>query len=128
MSITKIKATGNFGEDLTEKYLRKKKYKILDRNYSCKYGEIDIIACNKQYILFVEVKTRSENYIYTPSEAVTKSKQLKLLKTATLYLKYNNFNLQPRFDVCEVFIFSNKKPEINYIENAFMQEGDYATF
>ncbi len=128
MSITKIKATGNYGEDLAEKYLKKNKCKILDRNYSCKLGEIDIIACNKQYILFVEVKTRGENYIFTPSEAVTKSKQIKLLKTATHYLMNNKINLQPRFDVCEVYLFANKKPEINYIENAFMQEGDYATF
>lgn len=128
MSVTKIKAIGNFGEDFTEKYLKKNKYKILDRNYTCKYGEIDIIACNKNYILFVEVKTRGENYIYTPSEAVTKSKQRKLLKTAVYYLKNNNINLQPRFDISEVFVSPNKKPEINYIENAFMQEGDYASF
>ncbi len=128
MKLTKSKATGNFGEKLTENYLKKHKYKILARNYSCKSGEIDIIACNKQYIIFVEVKTRSENYIYTPSEAVTKSKQLKLLKTATYYLKQNNIELQPRFDVSEVYVFANKDPEINYIENAFIQEGDYAFF
>lgn len=128
MSITKVKAIGNFGEEYTEKFLKKNKYKILDRNYSCKYGEIDIIACNKKYILFVEVKTRGENYISTPSEAVTKSKQIKILKTAVYYLKHNSINLQPRFDVCEVFLSSHKKPELNYIENAFMQEGDYASF
>ena len=128
MSITKVKAVGNFGEDFTAKFLKKNKYKILKKNYSCKYGEIDIIACNKQYILFVEVKTRGENYIFTPSEAVTKSKQMKILKTAVYYLNHNDINLQPRFDVCEVFVSPNKKPEINYIENAFMQEGDYASF
>lgn len=128
MSITKVKAVGNFGEDFTAKFLKKNKCKILNRNYSCKYGEIDIIACNKQYILFVEVKTRGENYIFTPSEAVTKSKQMKILKTAVYYLNHNDINLQPRFDVCEVFVSPNKKPEINYIENAFMQEGDYASF
>lgn len=128
MSITKVKAVGNFGEDFTAKFLKKNKYKILNRNYSCKYGEIDIIACNKQYILFVEVKTRGENYIFTPSEAVTKSKQIKILKTAVYYLNHHDINLQPRFDVCEVFVSPNKKPEINYIENAFMQEGDYASF
>ena len=76
----------------------------------------------------MEVKTRGENYIFTPSEAVTKSKQMKILKTAVYYLNHNDINLQPSFDVCEVFVSPNKKPEINYIENAFMQEGDYASF
>lgn len=122
------KVTGNFGEDITEKYLIKKKYKILERNYYSKFGEIDIIAVNKTNIVFVEVKTRGENSLGLPSEAVTKSKQRKIMKTAVLYLMQNPSTLQPRFDISEVYISENKSYKINYIENAFIQEGDYAAF
>lgn len=125
---TNTKLTGNFGEKVTQKYLVKKKYKILERNYSCKLGEIDIIAANKSNIIFVEVKTRGEHSFSLPSESVTKSKQKKIIKTASLYLMYNPCELQPRFDVAEVYISENKSYKINYIENAFIQEGNYAAF
>lgn len=122
------KLTGNFGEEITEKYLIKKKYKILERNYTTKLGEIDIIAANKSNIIFVEVKTRGVNSLGFPAEAVTKSKQKKIIKTAFLYLMSNHCELQPRFDVSEVYISENKRYKINYIENAFIQEDDYAAF
>ncbi|MCH5300246.1 MAG: YraN family protein [Ruminococcus sp.] len=122
------KLTGNFGEEITEKFLVKKKYKILERNYNTKLGEIDIIAANKSNIIFVEVKTRGVNSLGFPAEAVTKSKQKKIIKTAFLYLMHNPCELQPRFDVSEVYISENKSYKINYIENAFIQEDDYAAF
>ena len=120
--------TGSFGEDITAKFLVKKKYKILEKNYSTKLGEIDIIAVNKSNIIFVEVKTRGKNSLSYPSEAVTKSKQKKIIKTASLYLMHNPSKLQPRFDVSEVYISEDKSYKINYIENAFIQEEDYAAF
>lgn len=122
------KTTGNFGEDVTVKFLKKNKYKILERNFNSKYGEIDIIAVNKSNIVFVEVKTRGERSLGFPSEAVTKQKQSKIFKTAVLYLMNNPGKLQPRFDISEVYISDDKSYKINYIENAFIQEGDYAAF
>ncbi len=122
------KITGDFGEKITEKYLIKKKYRILEKNFRCKLGEIDIIAANTSNIIFVEVKTRGENSFGFPSEAVTKIKQKKIIKTALIYLMKFPCELQPRFDVSEVYILKNKSYKINYIENAFIQEDDYAAF
>lgn len=124
------KEIGNIGEQLTANYLSRHKYKVISRNFSCKYGEIDIIATNEKYIIFVEVKTRGENHLFTPAEAVNISKQRKIMKTAAFYLQKNQFNLQPRFDISEVFVYNKlfNRSKINYIENAFIQEGGYAAF
>ncbi|MDO5015065.1 MAG: YraN family protein [Clostridia bacterium] len=111
---------GKAGENATVHYLRKKGYKILERNYFCRFGEIDIIAEKGDYLAFVEVKTRSENFLYSPLEAVTTSKQNKILKTAQVYLSKNNLSeKQPRFDIAEVYLIDKKINKINYIENAF---------
>lgn len=118
---------GSLGEEYAEKHLVKHKYRIVARNFRCKFGEIDIIAQNKEYIVFVEVKTRGNNAIAPPAAFVTKSKQGKILKTASFYLANNPSDLQPRFDIAEV-TYSDKQATVNYIENAFIQEGDYAPF
>lgn len=110
---------GQIGEEFTVKYLKKKGYKILETNFHSRFGEIDIIARKNKYIAFVEVKTRDEKYIVHPLEAVTKSKQNKIILTAQYYLLQLKDNLQPRFDVASI-ICSNQKPvSIEYIENAF---------
>lgn len=110
---------GKIGEEFTVKYLKKKGYKILTTNFHSRFGEIDIIAKKDKYIAFVEVKTRDEKFIVHPLEAVTKSKQKKIILTAQYYLQYSKENLQPRFDVASI-ICSNQKPiSIDYIENAF---------
>ena len=122
MSI-KTKKYGDFGEEYTAKYLKKSGYKILERNYHSRFGEIDIIASKKGVIAFVEVKTRGENAIYAPREAVDFYKQQKCIKTAEYYLINNPSELQPRFDVSEIIVTENaEKTEVkthNYIENAF---------
>lgn len=124
------KEIGNKGESYAVKFLKKKKYKILERNYSKKYGEIDIIAKDKEYIIFVEVKTRHENPMTSPVDAVDKRKQKRIIKTAAAYLAENRLDAYCRFDVCEVFVNSDnlKLISINYIKNAFKQEGDYAPY
>ncbi|MCD8026632.1 MAG: YraN family protein [Clostridiales bacterium] len=124
------KEIGNKGESYAVKFLKKKKYKILERNYSKKYGEIDIIAKDKEYIIFVEVKTRHENPMTSPVDAVDKRKQKRIIKTAAAYLAENRLDVYCRFDVCEVFVNSDnlKLISINYIKNAFKQEGDYAPY
>ena len=115
---------GAFGEEYTVKYLKKQGYKILDRNFHSRFGEIDIIASKKDIIAFIEVKTRSENSIYSPREAVDFHKQQKCIKTAQTYLVQNRVELQPRFDVSEILLQNREDnklrlKEFNYIENAF---------
>ena len=120
---------GKTGEKYVTKYLKKNGYKIIATNMRNKYSEIDIIAENKEYIVFVEVKTRSSNGAIRPSDAVNFKKQQKILKAAKHYLVYTyKTSKQPRFDVAEVYLSSEKrKPDsINYIDNAFGQGGSYA--
>ncbi len=121
---------GEVGENYTAKFLKKNKYQILERNIRNKYSEIDIIAENKEYIIFVEVKTRTGEGATRPADAVNYRKQQMIIKAAKYYLTYTNPSAkQPRFDVSEVFLTDNGKPyKINYIENAFIQGGSYAVF
>ena len=107
-----------------------KGYEIISRNFNCKYGEIDIIAVNDKNIAFVEVKTRHQNPMVRPCLAVNKSKQIKIMRTAYIFLKEHNYNLQPRFDISEVYLKrdTNKLYSINYIKNAFIQEAGYEYF
>ena len=84
------KQTGDKGEAYAAKYLKKHKYKIIARNYKKPYGEIDIIAENKEVIAFVEVKTRKENSLTQPIDAVNRKKQMRISKTADAYMYENN--------------------------------------
>ena len=117
MNIGKV---GALGENSVVKHLKKNKYKIVDRNYVSRFGEIDIIAKNKEFLLFVEVKTRKENSLVSGICAVDSIKQQKIILTAQDYISKNETDLQPRFDVAEVIYTQNgEKLQINYIENAF---------
>lgn len=116
------KLVGRFGEQSAAEYLKKKHYKIIGLNYSCRFGEIDVIAANKKYIVFVEVKLRKSDAFAEAKEFVTRSKQEKIIKTASLWLSQNETELQPRFDVIEIYApdgSSSKSMIINHIENAF---------
>lgn len=111
------KTVGDFGEDLVEEYLRNKGYDILDRNYRKPFGEIDIIARIDEVVVFVEVKTRKNKYFANPREAVTISKQQKIIRASQAYLMESDLTDSIiRFDVAEVI---REDGEINYIENAF---------
>ena len=106
---------GQIGEELATELLKKKSYKILQRNYKNVLGEIDIIAKDKDYLLFVEVKFRNTRMFGRASEAVDKRKQHKIRQVALLYLKQKRqLESNVRFDVVEVY-----DNEINHIENAF---------
>ncbi|HHT50401.1 MAG TPA: YraN family protein [Eubacteriaceae bacterium] len=110
---------GKVGEQEAVKFLKKKNYKIIDQNFSCKIGEIDIIAYQKDTIVFVEVKTRKNNLFGTPGQAVNKSKQKKIIKTALYYLQLKNkYHENIRFDIVEVW-FDKGIKDINIIPNAF---------
>ncbi len=116
------KLVGHFGEHAAAEYLKKKRYKIIGLNYNCRFGEIDVIAENKKYIVFVEVKLRKSNDFAEAREFVTQSKQEKIIKTASLWLSQNETELQPRFDVIEIYAPEgalSKAVKINHIENAF---------
>lgn len=116
------KLVGRFGEQAAAEYLKKKHYQIIGLNYSCRFGEIDIIAENKKYIVFAEVKLRKSDEFAEAKEFVTFSKQEKIIKTASLWLSTNETELQPRFDVIEIYApegIASKSIKINHIENAF---------
>ena len=110
------KEFGNTGEDIATEYLEKQGYIILERNFYCKQGEIDIIAKDKNEVVFVEVKSRSDVGYGLPSEAVTKQKIKHLCRTAKYFLHKNKmFNEFIRFDVVEILIKSGKF-NINHIK------------
>ena len=113
------KKIGNKGEQCAVRYLKRRGYKIVQTNYSCRFGEIDIIAENKDYIVFVEVKARSRNSIASPREFVDENKQQRIIMTAQMYLSKNGMEKQPRFDVIEVRTDKIIKDKIDHIENAF---------
>lgn len=110
---------GKKGEDFAANFLAKQGYEIIERNYHSRYGEIDIIAKKDETIAFVEVKTRKADAKYSPSEAVTYSKQKKINLTALTYLVQNETLAQPRFDVIEVMSNEGRIYKVNHIENAF---------
>ncbi|MEE1126361.1 MAG: YraN family protein [Acutalibacteraceae bacterium] len=127
---TEKRIAGDIGETYTCDYLVSNGYEIISRNFNCKYGELDIVAVNDRYIAFVEVKTRHQNPMVRPCLAVNKAKQIKIMRTAYIFLKEHNIKLQPRFDISEVYLKrnTNKLYSINYIKNAFIQEAGYEYF
>ena len=113
---------GRWGEQQVAEDLRRKGWRIVAQNYRCRMGEIDIIAENRTYLAFVEVKLRKNDSYGRPAEAVTRSKQEKLRAAAELYLTEHPTTRQPRFDVAEVYApqgIATRLPAIVYIENAF---------
>ena len=121
---------GRLGEDQAARFLKKNKFKIIERNLHVSHNEIDIIAISKKQriIAFVEVKARRvDKDLYspfgTPASAVTKEKQRRTIEAARGYLRSNDkyFDFQPRFDVLEIYLDREdmKILKINHIENAF---------
>ncbi len=113
---------GQWGEGLVAEDLRRKGWTVVARNFRCRMGELDIVAKNRRYLAFVEVKLRKNARFGAACEAVTPSKRRKLLTAAQYYLLSHPTNLQPRFDVAEVYApqgIHTAEPDISYIENAF---------
>lgn len=96
-------------------YIKKLKYKILTTNFTTKFGEIDIVAKDKDTLVFIEVKYRKSLYAGTPQEAVTFAKQQKIINSAIVYVKKNNIKSDIRFDI--IAIYNNK---IELIQSAFI--------
>lgn len=116
---------GDKGERKSRRYLKKKGYKILEKNYTLNFGEIDIIAETNTRIVFVEVKTRQESPMYRPALAVNYEKRKKIIRVASYYLKCNPTDKEIRFDIIEVFHKDKKITSINHIKNAFDRRGNY---
>lgn len=113
---------GQWGEDQAAEWLRQRGWRIVARNFRCRMGEVDIIAEDGRYLAFVEIKLRKDGQYGAACEAVTLSKQRKLRTTAEYYLMCRPTDLQPRFDVAEVYApqgMRTERPDIYYIENAF---------
>ena len=113
---------GAWGESLAATYLQKKKYNLLAAGYRCRYGEIDLIVSDKKYLVFVEVKLRKSDRFASAKEFVDYHKQNRLRTTAEMYLSQYPTQLQPRFDVIEIYApegIDTKKPIIYHLEDAF---------
>lgn len=113
---------GAWGEAAAARYLQRKHYKLLATGYRSRFGEIDLIVCNRKYLVFVEVKLRKSADFARPMEYVDHFKQEKLRTTAEIYLSENPTDLQPRFDVIEVYAPQGTQtvnPKICHLEDAF---------
>ena len=113
---------GAWGEEQAARWLRRKGYTIEERNYACRFGEIDLIARRRGVIVFVEVKLRKNADFAAAREFVTYGKQQRILKSASLWLSVHGCELQPRFDVIEIYApegMETARPRINHLEDAF---------
>jgi len=113
---------GKWGEKIALNYLLAKDYLKVAEGFRSRFGEIDLIVKNKDYLIFVEVKTRKSPSFACAREYVNKVKQRKIIATANYWLMKRPTKLQPRFDVIEIYAKYGEEtisPEINHIENAF---------
>lgn len=121
MILTQQRSTGNKGEAAVVEWLVKEGYHILAQNFTARQGEIDIIAQKENIVVFVEVKTRKNQY-FPLSQVITPSKQRKIISTAKLYLqKQPFFDHVFRFDVA--LVTEGAPYQIEYLPNAFQEQG-----
>ena len=117
------KQVGKQGEAAAYRYLTDKGMKLCETNFQTRWGEIDIIGYHKGYLVFVEVKLRKSNQFAEAKEFVDFYKQQRLRTTADYYLSQYPTNLQPRFDVIEIYApqgTATKSPVIRHLEDAFI--------
>jgi putative endonuclease len=101
---------GAFGEQVAAHRLKKKGYRILDKNWRCSIGEIDLIAVHEGSVVFVEVKTRTSEFFGSPEEAITHKKRTRILGSAQQYLTYKKLNdMNWRVDMVAVVCDRNGK-------------------
>lgn len=110
---------GQYGEQVACEFLQQQGYHILERNFRCKLGELDIIAHTTEYLIFCEVKTRAKSSGIHPTASVTAKKIKKLRQLGSFYIqKKRLFHIQPRFDVIAVQLQPNQTPIIEHFINA----------
>lgn len=111
---------GSQGEELAVTFLEKQGYALLERNYRCKGGEVDIIARDAKTVVFVEVKTRRTSSYGVPQLAVTPFKQRQIMKAALTWLaSHRKLEAPARFDVIAITIQGDREPVFDHIKNAF---------
>lgn len=113
---------GAWGEALAAEYLRKKRYTVLASGFRCRFGEIDLIVRNREYLVFVEVKLRKNSDFAQAREFVDRKKQNRIRTTASMYLSFHPTEQKTRFDVIEVYApegMETARPVINHWEDAF---------
>lgn len=116
------KLTGAWGEALAAEYLRSKRYRIVASGYRCRYGEIDLVAENQKFLVFLEVKLRKSDHFAQAMEYVDERKQQRLRTTAQMYLGQHPTGKLCRFDVIEVYApegIHTAHPQIHHMEDAF---------
>jgi putative endonuclease len=116
--MSESQSLGQKGETFAIEYLQKAGYKIRHRNWRSGKKELDIVAENKDYIVFVEVKTRNDGYFEHPVNAITKEKQSSMILAADGYIQRYNLNKESRFDVITI-IAKGEILDIDHIESAF---------
>ena len=122
MSGQESRLLGRWGEDRAAEFLRKKGFSLRGANWKCRFGELDLIADDGTYLCFVEVKLRKSAAFGPAAEFVDRRKQARLRTAAELYLARHPTELQPRFDVIEIYApqgVDTAAPEIFHLENAF---------
>ncbi|OGF64551.1 MAG: hypothetical protein A2Y62_06775 [Candidatus Fischerbacteria bacterium RBG_13_37_8] len=113
------KKFGDYGETLAVNFLKKHGYTIIQRNYKCIYGEIDIIAKENNCIVFIEVKTRKTGGEILPEDSINYAKERRLTKAAEYYINgLDYYDGDFRFDVVSIIV-NNNKPQITIITDAF---------
>jgi putative endonuclease len=111
---------GKLGEEIAQKYLRRKKYKIITKGFRWHRGEIDVIALNKETLVFVEVKARGPGSLGLPEESVNPKKQRQVRKIAEAYLVLNKLeDVACRFDVISLVFDETGAYSISHIKEAF---------
>ena len=114
--------TGQEQEAKAACFLKTQGYQILEQNYRCKRGEIDLVAREGQYLVFVEVKLRKSDRFAAAAEYVDRRKQERIKSTAQMWLSTHPSGLQPRFDVIEIYApegVETRRPKIYHWEDAF---------
>ncbi|HWH76146.1 MAG TPA: YraN family protein [Candidatus Binatus sp.] len=110
---------GREGERIAELFLKKKGFKLVERNYRCAAGELDLVVLDKRVVVFVEVKTRTGHGFGSPLEAVAFHKQQKMIQAAQFFLSEKGLHQRDaRFDVVGVS-WPGREPVVEHIENAF---------
>lgn len=110
---------GKEGERVAESFLKKKGYRLVERNYRCPVGEMDLVFLDRRVIVFVEVKTRTDDRFGAPLEAVGSRKQKKMIKAALFFLSQRRLHHRDaRFDVVGVSL-KGGEPTVEHVENAF---------
>lgn len=112
-------ATGKAGEQIASQFLQRKGYRIIEKNWRYRRAEIDIIAEKNNWLIFVEVKTRTNTFFGTPDSFVDSKKQRLLVDAAVVYMNQNDFEGEFRFDIIAIVLKNREEYGLKHFEDAF---------